>query len=165
VEYLAAESVKADEANAAPVRVFLLYEARSAHLPVPSATVTVHDAFPPEWESLEKLREAGFTHLLVNELELERLREFYPVKPEHRARRVGERSQLPPPRSPRATPGSVEFYVDWLPWSGPARHEIAPNKLLPFLASELPGVRDKAVVVARGMTEADHRVWLFDLRR
>lgn len=160
MEALEEASDLAEAADAPPVRVFALYEARIAHLPVPAATVTVHDAFPPELGSLAQLRAAGFTHLLVNEIELERLRSFYPPRPENRARFIGDVPAKLAPGSPRTIPGRFEFYADWLPWSGPAN----ATRGTPALARELVEARGRAVVSSGGGQAGERRVWLLDLR-
>jgi len=145
-----------------PARVFLLYEARLAHLPTPARTITVHDAVPKEWTTLPKLRAAGFTHLIVNELELERLRSFYPPNPSDRPSRAGEPSRRVSATEPRSKPGSLEFYRDWLPVAGPAAN-IA-GAAAPTWLGELPTLRLQATLTTPDLTPAGHRIWMLELR-
>jgi len=145
-----------------PTRVFCLYEARVAAVPFPASTVTVHDALPPEWSSVELLRAAGFTHLLVNELELDRLRRFYPTEPMRQA--IGVKN------SPlREVPGEAAFYLDWSPWMMSVEIARRYEKLLPWdiegpeLLRALPALRSQALVSSGPLTPAGHRVFLVDL--
>jgi hypothetical protein len=157
------EEAQADRPEgAAPLHVFCLYEARVAALPVAASTVTVHDALPLAWWTFRGLTDAGFTHILVNELELERLRQFYPTE--------RHRDILQLPNSPnRQQPGTEAFYLDWTPWMLAA--QIATSKGVfydrqgPELLRELPRLRDRAARSSGPLGARGHQVWIIDLSR
>jgi hypothetical protein len=84
-------------------KLLLIYEARIAAIPYSAHTVTVHDAFPLEYESWESLHDLGFTHVLANEWELIRLAQFYPPG------NVGSKFRL------ISSPLNKKFYFQWNP--------------------------------------------------
>ena len=148
--------------SSTPLHVFCLYEARIAAIPVAATTVTVHDALPLEWWTLQGLIDAGFTHIVVNEFELERLRQFYPTEP--------HRNILQLPNSPnRQHPGTEAFYLDWTPWMLAAQIATANgvpwDRQGPELLRELPRLRDRAARTNGALGHRGHQVWIIDLSR